>query len=282
MNSNLVSHSRTRQQIEGFLLSPSHAVALNGEIGAGKGHTAEYICAQLLQADIKNHPYVKKLDTQATKAGIDEVRELQKFLTLTVPGKQAIKRALIIEYIDNLGHEAQNALLKTLEEPPADTVIVVTYTRSTAILPTIHSRLQTISVLPISQTDAQNSFVNYTDKAFLISGGQAGLLWALLENKDEHPLIRAINQARSIIGMSRYQRLASVDTLLKDKDTPPTLLLDGLYRLLDASYRQSVKSKSNSDLQPMASRLKFVEEAVNDLDQNIQAKLVMSRLFMVL
>lgn len=82
--------------------------------------------------------------------------------------------------------------------------------------------------------------------------------------------------------MTRYNRLAQVDALVKDKEISPSNLLDGLYRLVDASYRQSVKSKSNHDLKASAGRLALIEKACDDLDHNVQAKLVLSRLFLEL
>lgn len=287
MSTELLMHAHTRKQIEQYLVSPAHALGVNGEVGAGKGYIATYLCSQLLNVSIEDtdqHPYVLKMNALARKTGIDDIRELQKFLMLTVPGTGYIKRVVIVEYIDALGHEAQNALLKTLEEPPEDTVMVATYARSTNILPTIHSRLQRIEIQPVGQAEAERYFQNYSKqeftKAFFVSGGLIGLLAALLQDQAEHPLIKAINQARSLIGLNRYQRLARVDSIIKDNDMSAALLLDGFYRLVDASYKLSVKTKPNSELKAMAARLRLIEQAISDLDQNVQAKLVMSRLFL--
>lgn len=140
---------------------------------------------------------------QPRKTGIDDIREVQKYLTLTVPGSSDVRRIVIIEHIDNLGHEAQNALLKTLEEPPLDTVLIITYARDAYLLPTIHSRLQNIRVLPATQAMAGDYFKNVPEKeflkAFFISNGQPGLLFALLNHEANHPLIEAIERARKLL-----------------------------------------------------------------------------------
>lgn len=280
-----IMHSQTSHQVERLLSSPSHALGLTGEQGAGKGHIAYYIASQILNSDPSDHPYVKHIDVVTQKTGIEDIRELQKFLSLTVPGKDIYKRVVIVEHIDSIGHEAQNALLKTLEEPPQDTIIIVTFARDTAILPTIHSRLQKINVLPVSQTTAQTALRQYSQqeltKAFYISNGQVGLLMALLNDQTDHPLLQGITQAREVITMSRYQRLASVDKLTKGS-VPPLHILDGLYRLMNASYQQSLKTKSNDELRAIVSRLNLIEQAISDLDSNVQAKLVLSRLFLEL
>lgn len=280
-------HSHTKQQVDAFLDHPVHALALNGEMGAGKGYTSRCIAAQLIKANIdklSEHPYAKLIDA-SDKGGIEAIRSIQEFLTLKVPGTASIRRVVIIEHIDSLGHEAQNALLKTLEEPPQDTVIIVTYTRRHYVLPTIHSRLQTIAILPVDQTSALDYFKDRSDRsditrAFYMSGGLSGLLSALLDGSDSHPLVGAISQARSIIQMTRFQRLAQIDKLIKDKDSSPELILDGMYRLLDASYKQSVKTKTIDQIKPLVERLKLIEIAMSDLAENVQAKLVLSRLFL--
>ncbi|MEI9914152.1 MAG: hypothetical protein WDN66_04200 [Candidatus Saccharibacteria bacterium] len=54
---------------------------------------------------------------------IDEVRAINDFLMLKVPVKRTINRIVIIEKAERLTLEAQNALLKNLEEPPLGTVL---------------------------------------------------------------------------------------------------------------------------------------------------------------
>jgi hypothetical protein len=284
----MLAHDRTAEQIERYLRQPAHALGLRGEQGAGKGHTALYIASELLRTTLEalnEHPYVHILSAAESKVGIDEVRAIQSFLKLKVPGDNAIRRVVIIESIDMLGHEAQNALLKTLEEPPRDTVIIVTIAREQGVLPTIHSRIQHIQVLPVSQETAQEYFgsaypADQITRSFFISDGLAGLLAALLASEAEHPLVAAIARARTIVGQSRFQRLAQVDKLLKDKDIQPVLLLDGMYRLINAGYKQSLKTRPNQDLKPIAARLALIERALTDIHENVQAKLVLSRLFL--
>lgn len=79
-----------------------------------------------------------------TSIGIKDIRQLQQSLQLK-PFKSAMKAAIIYD-----GHtmttEAQNAFLKTLEEPPNNTYIIVTAETDTAFLPTILSRCKIITL----------------------------------------------------------------------------------------------------------------------------------------
>lgn len=276
----------TQSRITQYLEDPAHAVALIAPHGAGKGYIAAHLTQQLLSVnDITDHPYVLSIDVRAQKTGIDEVRNIQKFLSLTVPGKDRIKRVIILESADLLGHEAQNALLKTLEEPPKDTIIIITYANEQLILQTIRSRVSQLHVLPISleQATAELSFdATSVTKAYHISSGYVGLLCALLHGESDHPITLAITEARELLKMTRYQRLSSVDRIIKNKDIEPIVLIDALYRLLNAGYHNALKSKPTAELKLMMQRLQSIEYALRDLHDNVQTKLVLSRLFLEL
>ncbi len=187
-------------------------------------------------------------------------------------------------------HEAQNALLKSIEEPPRDTLIIATFSNRNRVLHTIHSRMQQISVLPVSLAAAKEALASgfseeSINKAYYMSGGQAGLMSALLNDLEGHELVAAISEARKIIEMPRYERLSLVDKLVKDKNRRPELLLDGLYRLVSAAYRAALESpavKSREDFKAYAARLGLLEQSISDLQENVHPKLVFSRLFMEL
>jgi hypothetical protein len=282
-----IFHTHTKKQISNFISKPSHALGIIGDAGAGKAFAAQNIAASLLDVHFEKlltHPYVKTLDCSDSSVGIGQIREAQQFLTLIVPGTRPFRRVLILVNIDSLGHEAQNALLKTLEETPTDTIIITTIARRNNVLPTIHSRLQQIKILPLSLDSAKAHFAdkfNGTDieKAFFISNGYAGLMSAILTAESEHPLVKAIHNARHTLGQSRYERMLSVESLVKNKDISSEILLDGLYRLLHASYKQAaLKGRSKKELSSSLKRLHMVEQAAVDLESKVSEKLVLSRL----
>lgn len=281
----LLIHPKTQQQVENFVNSPLHALALSGEAGSGRGSLAQHVISAILEIDLgklDGNAYFKKLDG-SDKVGIDEVRKLQTFLSLKVPGELAFKRAVLLENLDSLRHEAQNALLKTIEEPPVDTLIIVTYSLPDRVLPTLHSRMQNIKVMPISLDYAEKKLEGKFNQklikqSYYMSNGLPAIMHSLLE-ESEHPLVKAVDKAREILGMSRFERLGYVDKMLKNKEIAPVALLDGLYRLMDASYKQSLDKKSTSELRSFAIRLKLIEQATRDLHANVQNKIVFSRLF---
>jgi DNA polymerase-3 subunit delta' len=285
---NAIFNRLTRRHLESFVKSPSHALGLSGERGTGKGTAARFAGSELLGADIDKidrHPYVFIRNAASADVGIDVIRELKRFMSLSVPGDNKIKRLVIIENIDNLRHEGQNALLKTIEEPPQDTVILVTFSRSAGVLPTIHSRVQSIRILPLSLKEVTAAYSEKYSlagitKFFHISGGKAGLFHALLTDDAAHPLFKAIEEAKALLKLTRHERLAKVNLMTKDQGVPPELLLEGLDCLVQANYVSLLKKGTASTVKAAAKRMQYVYEANMDLAENVQPKLVLSRLFL--
>jgi DNA polymerase III delta prime subunit len=86
---------------------------------------------------------------QEGTVGIDLVRDFQRKLSLT-PRNSPAKVGVVTD-MERLTVEAQNALLKTLEEPPPHTYIIGTTAIPEALLPTIRSRMSVIQLAGMSQ-----------------------------------------------------------------------------------------------------------------------------------
>src|SRR5262249_30066182 len=75
---------------------------------------------------------------------------------------EGVARVFIIEDADYMNDQAANALLKTLEEPPATTHLVLTTTNPTALLPTIRSRCQVIGFAPVAAEQIEKFLIAET------------------------------------------------------------------------------------------------------------------------
>src|SRR6185503_4645532 len=78
---------------------------------------------------------VREIDA-ASHGLVDDIRQLQESLLYAVPGAKSV---LIIDEAQGLSKAASNALLKTLEFPPENTIFILITTESAKILPTIRS-----------------------------------------------------------------------------------------------------------------------------------------------
>ena len=102
-----------------------------------------------------NHPEILHLNRQVKDKGkdlarnitIDQVRELKTRLHFSL--SLGDWRVIIVDAIDDLEPAASNALLKTLEEPPAKTVFILVSHSPGRLLPTIRSRCRTLRFQPV-------------------------------------------------------------------------------------------------------------------------------------
>lgn len=98
-----------------------------------------------VKSGISTHPDLFPLLPQKS-IGIEEIRDLKRKVALK-PAVSSYK-TFVIDEAQNLTTEAQNALLKTLEEPPSYTIILLLTPNSDLLLSTVVSRCQIISLLP--------------------------------------------------------------------------------------------------------------------------------------
>ncbi len=277
----MLLHERTARNVANYIAQPTASILVQGKAGAGKSYVAQYLVDNVLpHANLHQR---RELQVARDKLGIDAVRELQKHLVLHVPGRERIRRAVIIHDFDNFGHEAQNALLKTLEEPPEDAVIILTAQHIERVLPTIRSRTAQLDVLPVSESQALD-IPGYSDaeirQAFALSGGLAGLLHALLDGSQEHELRQAIAVAKELVAGSRVDRLGRIDAIVADKKLSPATILDALAKVLRASLQAQVAgNKQTAEIDRTRSRLAQVLDTQEQLRSGGHAKLVLTRLF---
>lgn len=92
---------------------------------------------EIYPIDVNQQAYEKAM-------GIEDVRSIQKKILLK-PFRGKTK-AVVIQVYENITTEAQNALLKILEEPPANTIIVISIQKKEFLLPTIISRCKVIEL----------------------------------------------------------------------------------------------------------------------------------------
>jgi DNA polymerase-3 subunit delta' len=92
-------------------------------------------------------PYDVKAKRFATSIPVDEVRRLRSFLALRAAGDGW--RVVIVDEANELNANAANALLKSLEEPPARTVFLLVSSAAGQLVPTIRSRCRTLALQPL-------------------------------------------------------------------------------------------------------------------------------------
>ncbi|HXY17861.1 MAG TPA: hypothetical protein VEH48_00345 [Candidatus Nitrosopolaris sp.] len=223
----LLLHPRTQEQIGAFLAHPAHALLITGVAGSGKLSVARATAANLLGLEpskLEVYPYYSQIQTPEGKQeiSIDAIRELIDRLKLKTPGTASIRRVVVIENSQAMSIEAQNSILKTLEEPSAETVFILTAPAAKNVAPTIASRAQIIGVKPVARAAANDYYggryeQKQIDANWRLSGGAAGLLEALIKNSAEHPLKLAVDDFKKFLAADTYGRLLDGERLARDK-----------------------------------------------------------------
>ncbi len=140
-----------------------HAYIFKGPEGVGKKMFARGVAAALNCRDVNvvgacglcssckkfrtlNHPDFMVVRPEKGVIKIDQIRRLTR--ELSYPPYESALRVVVIEDVQAMRREAANSLLKTLEEPPENNLLILTAEASQEILPTLTSRCQ---VIPFSQ-----------------------------------------------------------------------------------------------------------------------------------
>lgn len=279
-------HPKTDQQLQHFTNKPSHAVVLVGPAGSGKLTLAQQLAEMILELkpnSLPKYAYQLMIRAEDGKAiGIEAIRALDHFFAQQVPGTAAHNRVVIIEDSHLMTTEAQNALLKLLEEPPAGSVLILTASHAQALLPTLRSRTQQIDVLaPAGEQLADffkgQGFAEETiQQAEVMSGGLPGLMTALLTDA-EHPLRLATETARELLGKAPYERLLLVDELAKQKG----LVTDTLFILQQMAHVR-LQTAEGTAAKRWQQVLEASYHATEALHKSGQPKLVLIELMLAL
>ena len=174
-----------------------HVLAEAGEReaeGAGLGVAEEARTSRQVRALshpgllVLRRPYDAKAKRFPVSIPIDEVRRLRSFFALRAEGEAW--RVVVVDRADELNVSAANALLKSLEEPPARTLFLLVSSEPGALLPTIRSRCRTLPMAPLPSEPLRAAVL----QALSASGGaqpQAGE-WPALERLAEGSVRRTL------------------------------------------------------------------------------------------
>jgi len=194
----MIGHESIIQHLQNAIASRkiSHAYILHGEEGMGKKLLASTFaktlqcedggiipcnhCKSCLQADSGNHPDIIWVTHEKVSVGVEDIR-LQVNADIQVKPYDSAYKIYIIDDAYKLTEQAQNALLKTIEEPPEYAVILLLTSNVSVLLPTILSRCVMLNLKPVDKQEikeylmAEHKIPDYmAEMAAAFSGGNVG------------------------------------------------------------------------------------------------------------
>ncbi|MEE4136570.1 MAG: DNA polymerase III subunit delta' [Desulforhopalus sp.] len=133
------------------------AAVLNCQENTGTGAcTSCPSCRKMLSM---NHPDFVVVRPEKGVLKIDQIRKISR--ELHYPPYESPRRVVVLEEAESMRREAANSLLKTLEEPPENNLLILTADSSRAILPTLTSRCQVVPFTPLSQKDTLTILIRH-------------------------------------------------------------------------------------------------------------------------
>lgn len=253
----------------------NHAYIISGEKGSGKEFIAKIFaaainctgegekpcckCHSCMQASAGNHPDIKTIvKDKTTVISVDAIREQINQDAVIRPFGSG-KKIYIIKDADNMNPQAQNALLKTIEEPPEYVVFMLLTAYPDRLLPTIHSRcveLTTKSVEPrlvrkflLEQVGAEDYKV---DVCIAFARGNVGKAKQLASSEEfENIKNESVNLLRNIKNMEVDEISDTVARLSELK-----LSVQDFFDILYIWYRDVLLYKATKDV----SNLTFKDE----------------------
>ena len=155
-------------------------------------------CVECLRIAHQNHPDVFYVRPERS-IGVEAVRSLISDIQLRAFG--AGYKAVVIEQADRMTDQAQNCLLRTLEEPPPGTVFLLTADSVDAILPTLRSRSRLVAVAPLPDAAVERRLAAHgvpKDRAALLAPlaqGSVGRALRMQEDEGYWPLRERVLRA---------------------------------------------------------------------------------------
>jgi len=255
----ILGHDRQKEILRRAVKSGrlAHAYLFEGPEGVGKKLMALALvravfcetgegcgsCIACRKVDHHNHPDLHLLEPDGSTLKIEQIRALQK--ELSYRPLEAPKKVCLIEAADRMNPAAGNALLKTLEEPSGDALLILLSARPDRLLGTIRSRCQK---LPFQRLPRERVKEVLLDQLGL-DPGQGHILSALSEGsfkkafgKDrELYLERRLELLNQVSGLTRGAVLptfALAQALAEDKEH-----LEDILEIFQAFYRDQLLLK---------------------------------------
>lgn len=281
----------------------SHAILIEGEKGLGKRTFARDIASAII-CENKNlcaacrhcvkslkgiHPdvLVFKGEGKARSFHIAKVREIIKEAYLST--SEADTKVFILEDAHEMTTEAANALLKLIEEPPKNVVIILTCENKSQMLPTVLSRVTYIALMPLGISECADTIAKIKEgcskeectKAAVICLGNVGRALESIDNADKTQLFgEALEYLKAAVSGQELKALSIISKYERKKPEYRDILV--FAKNIIVSLISPQKSSEYAEIFAECSLLQLtaiadiIENVISDMDYNINTSVLSS------
>lgn len=245
----------------------SHAYIINGEYGSGRQTIASAlaktiqcqsktddtdacgVCTSCKQAESHNHPDIKYITHDKTSISVNDIRE-QLNNDISIKPYSSEYKIYIIPDANKMTEQAQNALLKTIEEPPVYAIIILLTENCDSLLPTIRSRCVTLTMNPVEKdkicTYLENKFQLEPEQAQIAANYCQGNIGKAIRFASSSDFIEMKNQVLKLLKNLDSMDIASIIDTIKEFSTHKNNINDYLDLML-LWYRDVLMFKVTKD-----------------------------------
>ncbi len=274
MFDHLLLHDSARLALLALAQEPPQGLLVVGPSGIGKQTIAVAWASGIVgqATDIR----VVEPDDKGTIT-IETVRELYR----AARGKQQGRQVIIIANADAMSLEAENAFLKLLEEPRPGLTFILTAERQEALLPTIRSRVQHITLQPLSDSAvrqfimAKKPAISQTDLAQLVflAQGRPGVVTQLLASDRLPEQRQQMQQIKHLLSAKPYERFLLINKLAADR-TSCIASLQAMMHMAEIQLRSARTQVATQQWVKLADALQDCLQAVSH-NGNLRAQLLL-------
>ena len=320
----IVGHDQIKEHFQKAIENHkvSHAYILTGEAGMGRKSLAHafalallcekgkaepcmecHACKQVLSG---SHPdLIHVTHEKPNSIGVDDIRE-QINDTIMVRPYSSYYKIYIVDEAEKMTQQAQNALLKTIEEPPSYAIIILLTTNQEAFLPTILSRCVQLKLKPLRDfvvksylTEAMHVPETDADVFAAFARGNLGKAISLVSSEDFKLMHEEVLRLLKSIQKMDISELLEYIRKLKEENLDIYECLDFMqmwYRdvllykvtkdmnllIFKDEYRAINEISMNSSYDKLERVLEAIDKARVRLDANVNMELAMELMLMVM
>jgi replication-associated recombination protein RarA len=270
----LLLHPRTKAELTALLHDAPHALLFVAPAGFGK-----LTIARTWAQNIAKNAAISVLEPdEKGTITIEATRTLYQRTRAKQDGWQVV----IIDHAESMSPEAQNAFLKLLEEPRPNLTFIMTSPSTDVLLQTILSRLQVVTLLPVSAQTLMAHAKQLTpdidaqtlQQQLFVANGRPAALVTMQQNPDSFDAYRQVMQrAKQLMSANIYERLVTVPELSKDREQA-VATLEAMAHMLELQIKRDPSPK----LIKLADNL---QNCLARLRQNGNVRAQLTSLFMV-
>ncbi len=287
---NVIGHSGVKQQLETAVKTAkvSHAYIFSGKRGVGKTTMAKAFADVLTDSSVADVTVVTNehygIDSKTDIVSVDTVRVASA--DMYMKPYLADKRVFIIPNAEKMNAQAQNALLKIFEEPPAYCVIILVTQNDNMLLQTIRSRAITVRFGELTDNQVRDYMkscgADIPEVIVRIASGSIGMAKSLCENEELGNVLNNFVDLFGAIGKgSAVNTYSLIDFMQKEKNNYEPLFDIMLVMLCDTLHNKEGGLKIDGLNSKKTVRLiELVEKTRNSFSFNADYNMAISEMML--